>query len=100
MLREVGINYLSALEKFDEFGQQKAMAVTTEIAMLRRGGLDINNPEKKYTLKSLDGEFSGLQLVSYMYDVGLKRMEPDRDFGMDLEKEYLTALNLFKEKND
>ncbi len=90
---------LSALKKFDEIGQQKAMAVTTEIAMLGRGGLDINNPEKKYTLKSLDGEFSGLQLVSYMY-VGLKRMEPDRDFGMDLEKEYLAAQKLFKEKND
>lgn len=90
---------LSALEKFDEIGQQKAMAVTAEIAMLGRGGLDINNPEKKYTLKSLDGEFSGLQLVSYMY-VGLKRMEPNRDFGMDLEKEYLAAQKLFKEKND
>jgi len=60
--------------------------------------LDISNPEKKYTLKSLEGEFSGLQLVSYMY-VGLKKMEPDRDFGMDLEKEYLAAEKLYKEKN-
>ncbi len=86
---------LSALEKFDKIGQQKAMAVTTEIAMLGRGGLDINNPEKKYTLKSLKGDFSGLQLVSYMY-VGLKSIDPNRDVGIDLEKEYNTALGLFK----
>jgi tetratricopeptide (TPR) repeat protein len=89
---------LSALEKFEKLGQQKARAITSEIAMLGRGGFDINNPDKKYTLKSLDGEFSGLQLLSYMY-VGLKRMEPNRDFGIDLGQEYEAALKLYGEKN-
>ena len=86
---------LSALEKFDELGPENAMAITTEIALLGRGGLDINDPEKKYTLKSLDGEFTGLQLVSYMY-VGIKRIDPNQDAGIDLAEEYSMALKLFE----
>ena len=37
--------------------------VTFEIALLGQGGLAINNPDKKYRLKSLDGEFNAMQLV-------------------------------------
>ena len=85
----------AALEKFKKLGLQKTSAVTAEIALLGRQGLDINNPEKKYTLKSLDGEFTGLQLVSYMY-VGFKKIAPDRDVGIDLSKEYNAALKLFE----
>ena len=86
---------LSALETFEKLGPEKAMAITTEIALLGRSGLDINEPEKKYTLKSLGGEFTGLQLVSYMY-VGLKRVDPNQDAGIDLAKEYSMALKLFE----
>jgi tetratricopeptide (TPR) repeat protein len=85
---------LSALKKFEQLGPEKAIAITTEIALLGRSGLDINDPEKKYTLKSLDGEFTGLQLVSYMY-AGLKRIDPNQDAGIDLAKEYSMALKLF-----
>lgn len=87
---------LSALQKFEKLGPEKTIAITTEIALLGRSGLDINDPEKKYTLKFLDGEFTGLQLVSYMY-VGLKRIDPNQDVGIDLDKEYAAALKLFEE---
>ena len=87
---------LSALEKFNELGPEKAMAITTEIALLGRSGLDINDPEMKYTLKSLAGNFTGLQLVSYMY-VGLKSLDPNQDAGIDLTKEYAMALKLLKD---
>ena len=86
---------LSALKKFKKLGPEKTMAVTTEIALLGRSGLDINEPEKKYTLESLGGEFTGLQLVSYMY-VGLKIFDPNQDAGIDLAKEYAMALKLFE----
>jgi len=44
----------------------------------------------KYTLKSLDGKLTGLQLVSYMY-VGLRKIAPDHAAEIDLSKEYNKA---------
>jgi len=85
----------AALEKFKKFGLEKTSTITAEIALLGRQGLDINNPDKKYTLNSLDGEFTGLQLVSYMY-VGFKKIAPDRDVGIDFSEEYNMALKLFE----
>ena len=60
--------------------------------MLGRSGLDINDPEPKYRLKSAPGEFSGLQLVAIMY-VGLKRLAPDTDSSIDLSEEYALAMD-------
>lgn len=85
---------LSALKKFKEVGPAQTKTITFEISMLGRSGLDINNPDKKYQLKSLCGEFTGMQLLSYMY-VGLKQMDPSMDTGIDLEKEYRMALGMF-----
>ena len=53
-------------------------------------GLDVNNPEHTYRLRSLPGEFTGLQLVSYLY-VGRKQIAPDSDVGFDLAREYEAA---------
>ena len=80
---------LSALKLFAE-SPDKLQPVTFEIAMLGRGGLDINNPVQQYTLKTMPGKFSGLHLVSYMY-VGLKQLDPSADPGIDLSKEYEMA---------
>jgi len=85
----------TALQRFQELGPEKAKQITSEIALLGRQGLDINNPDKKYTLHSLPGEFTGLQLVSYMY-VGIKQMDENIDAGIDFSKEYSQALNLFE----
>jgi tetratricopeptide (TPR) repeat protein len=89
---------LSALNKYKEVSAVQRQTITFEIAMLGRSGLDINNPTKKYQLKSMPGDFTGMQLLSYMY-VGLKQIEPGVDTGIDLEKEYRSALELF-EKNE
>lgn len=86
---------LGGMKKFREMGAAKMQAVVYEIALLGRGGLDINDPEQKYTLKSLPGQFSGLHLVSLMY-TGLKQIDPSLDGGIDLSKEYQAALNLDK----
>ncbi len=87
---------IAALEKYQELGKQQAQTITYEIAMLGRNGLDIDNPERKYTLKSLPGEFSGLQLVSYMF-VGLKQLDPKLDPGINFEDEYKMALKMFSD---
>lgn len=83
---------LAALKLFAE-SPEKRQPVTFEIAMLGRGGLDINDSAKNYTLKTMPGQFSGLQLVSYMY-VGLKQLDPSTDPGIDLSKEYEMAKQL------
>ena len=85
---------LGALQKFRDLGAAKAKAVTIEIAMLGRSGLDINDPAQKYTLKSLPGQFSGMHLVSVMY-VGMKTLAPGQDTGIDLSREYAEAEKLF-----
>jgi len=87
---------LDGLQKFRDLGKTKTGAIVFEIAMLGRSGLDINDPGKKYTLRSLPGSFSGLQLVSLMY-TGMQILEPGVDAGIDLSKEYSAAKELLEE---
>jgi tetratricopeptide (TPR) repeat protein len=84
---------LSALEIFKGKSTQKVKDISFEIGMLGRQGLEINNPTKKFTLRTLPGEFTALQLVSMMY-TGFKQFEPNLDIGMDFSEEYSLALKL------
>jgi len=56
---------------------------------------ELNDPARRYTLKSLPGEHSGLQLVCIMY-AGMKSIAADVDAGFDLAAEYEAAMSLFK----
>ena len=85
---------LSALQRFEQKTEGEVKDITSEIALKGQSGLDINNPKKDYTLGTLEGEFTGLQLVCYMY-AGFKQIEPSLDSGIDLSDEYSMALNLF-----
>ena len=85
---------LAALRKYKELGPEKRQTIAFEIGMLGRNGLDINSPEQKYSLKSLEGKFSGLQLVCYMY-VGFKQIDSSMDVGIDFANEYKQALEIF-----
>jgi len=90
-LRMDAVMYMvSAMELFRDASPEKVREVSFEIAMKGRQGLDINNPERSYTLRSLPGEFTGLQLVSYMY-VAFKQIEPGLDVGIDLSEEFKAA---------
>ncbi len=96
-LRVDAVMYMvSALNLFERESEDRVREITFEIASKGRSGLDINNPDKKYTINSLSGTFTGLQLVSYMY-VGFKRIAPDQDIGVDLSQEYAMAMKLFQE---
>ena len=96
---DVVMYLVGAMQRFRDLGRVKTGAITIEVAMLGRNGLDINDPAQKYTLKSLPGKFSGLHLVSIMY-AGVKLLDPKQDAGIDLSREYAEAKKLFDlEKN-
>lgn len=89
---------LSAINYFKSKSMQEIQAISYEIGLKGRGGLDINDPQKKYQIISMPGIFTGLQLVCYMY-VGFKLIAPERDIGIDLSGEYRTALRLADERD-
>ncbi len=86
---------LGALQDFEKLTLEQVQAIGLEIAILGTRGIDVNNPNSRYTLKSLPGEFSGLHLLSLQY-VAFKQIAPDQKIGFDLSAEYQTALKLFK----
>jgi tetratricopeptide (TPR) repeat protein len=88
---------LSALQFFKGKPNTEVNKVAFEIGLKGQQGLDINNPTKKYTLNTMKGSFTGLQLVSYMY-VGFKIIDHSLDIGLDLSEEYKEALRLFEQE--
>jgi hypothetical protein len=86
---------LDGLQKFRDLGDTQTRAIVFEVAMLGRSGLDINDPAKKYSMRSLPGTFSGLHLVSLMY-TGLQLLDPNADAGIDLSQEFAEAKKLFE----
>lgn len=82
---------LGALERFEPLSPQEVQKVGLEIALLGTGGIDPNDADKRYTLKTLPGEYSGLHLLCIMF-VAFKAVAPDRDIGFDVAREYRTAL--------
>jgi tetratricopeptide (TPR) repeat protein len=92
---DVLVYCLAALEKFKEVGRERTQAIVFEIASLASSGLNIKDRRSRYRLSSLPGEFSGLQLVVYMY-VGLKKVAPRTDAGIDFSRERELALQMFR----
>ncbi len=86
---------VGALEKFTAMSTDEVQRIGFEIALLGTRGIDVNNPETRYTLKNLPGEFSGLHLLSIQY-VAFKKFAPEQNIGFDLSVEYKAALKLFK----
>jgi tetratricopeptide (TPR) repeat protein len=91
-LRPDVVMYITdAFKILAEAGPTKSQQIGLEIALKGQGGLDINDADKKYTLITLPGQFSGLQLVSIMY-AAVKQADPTADVGIDLDAEYQVAL--------
>lgn len=79
-----------AIKMFSALAVDKVKAITAEISILGRSGLDVNDPTKRYTLKSLPDSFTGLELVCYLY-VAVQMLAPGTDVGLDLGREYEIA---------
>ena len=93
---DVMMYILGALETFEKMTPTQVQQVGFEIALKGQTGLDTNDSDQKYTLKSLPGKFSGMHLVSIMY-VAFKKIDPTLDSGIDLSGEYEAALKLHKQ---
>ena len=79
-----------ALRMFAAMSADEVRRITLEIAMLGTKGLSVSDPSARYTLHSLPGEFSGLQLLCYEY-VGFKIIDPTVDIGFDIAADYEEA---------
>ena len=94
-LRMDAVMYMSnALRRFSEMEKSRVGQITMEIARKGESGLKINDPGYRYELESLDGDFSGLELLCLMH-VGLQQFQPGADSGSGLEKEYAAAVEMF-----
>ena len=90
---------LGAIKLFENMEVAEVQKITFEIALLGQNGLDTNDSEAKYRLKSLPGEFSGLHLLSIMH-VGFGILAPGQPIGFDLTKEFAAAKQMYQiEKN-
>lgn len=83
---------------FDKLGPKKRQEIAFEIALLGQRGLDINNPEQKYALRTLPGKYSALHLLALMY-TAFKQIDPTRDSGADFDAEYKMAIGA-RDKKD
>ena len=80
-----------AMDEFAQKSKQEIGQIVMEIGLLGQGGLKINKPEVRYSLKNLPGDFSGLQLVSIMH-AGIRLFDPNVDTGTGLDREYEVAM--------
>jgi Tfp pilus assembly protein PilF len=81
---------LAAMATFKEVGREKTQAIVFEIASLGSRGFNLKDRTSRFRLLSLPGKFSSLQLVVYLY-VGLKKVAPRTDAGIDFSREYAFA---------
>ncbi|MCU7492866.1 MAG: tetratricopeptide repeat protein [Ignavibacteria bacterium] len=86
----------SAMQLFKNMEKEDIGKIGLSAAMMGMNGLDINNPEKKYFFKELNKDFTGLQLLCYMY-AAFQIVDPTVDVGIDLSKEYATAKGMLNE---
>lgn len=82
---------LHAIRLFEEVGDGRRNQIVMEIAKLGAEGLDINNPDIRHPIPSLPGDYTALQLVSFMY-TGMQQVDPSVFPGIDFSREYEMAL--------
>jgi len=80
-----------ALDQFAGKSRQEIGEIVMEIGLLGQGGLQINKPDMRYSLKHLPGDFSGLQLLSIMH-AGMRLFDQNVDTGTGLDREYDLAI--------
>jgi hypothetical protein len=83
------------MRRFAQMSPDAVQKLTLELAMAGRNGFAVHNPESRYDVKGLDGDFSGLAMVCFLY-VAMERMAPGTGIGFDLAAEYEQAKEMFK----
>ncbi len=91
-LRPDAVMYcLDAIKRFENMDQNELAPILMEMAALGQSGLPVNDPESSFSLRSLPGQFSALQIVCMMH-VGIKKIDPSQGSGFDIEREYESAV--------
>ena len=85
-----------ALQRFSTMSSDQVRSVAFEIAALGTRGINPYDPDARYQLRSLNGEFTGMQMLCLMY-VGLRQTEPEIDMQLDLAEEYAKATQQFEQ---
>ena len=88
----------NALDTFYKLGPKKRQEIAVEIAFLGQRGLDINDPEQKYALRTLPGKYSGLHLLALMY-TDFKQIDPTVNSGANFDAEYRMAVGVRDNKD-
>jgi len=89
---------LDAMKRFAQMSPDAVQKVTLELAMAGRNGFAVHNPDSRYRVKGLDGDFSGLAMVCFLF-VAMERMAPGTDIGFNLAAEYEQAKQMFNAKS-
>lgn len=84
---------MSVLDAFEDMTPEQVQQVGFEAAMLGRRGLDLNKTEPRYTLRTLPGDYSALNVVAIMY-AAFQQFAPETDLGIDLSREYQAAVGM------
>jgi len=94
--RQDAVHYcLDALQRYSKLSPAELKKLTLELAMAGRNGFAVHDPNSRYRVKGLDGDFSGLAMVSFLY-VAMQQMSPGTNVGFDLAKEYEMAKKMLK----
>ncbi|PWQ97866.1 tetratricopeptide repeat protein [Leucothrix pacifica] len=88
---------IDALRRLKDASDKEAAAVALEVAQLGQNGLNINDPEVTYTIKSFPGDFTGLALVCLLH-VAVQKVSPGSNSGFDVQEKYEIAKGLFEAK--
>ena len=75
---------------------QEISGVAIETATLGQSGLDVNNANKTYPLRTIPGNYTGLNVVCIMY-AALQQVAPNQDAGFDIKADYEAALRIFNQ---
>jgi tetratricopeptide (TPR) repeat protein len=93
--RQDAVNYcLAAMKCFAQMSPSEFQKFTLELAMTGSKGFAVHDPNSRYRVKGLDGDFSGLAMVCYLY-VAMQRMSPGTNIGFDVASEYEQAKRIF-----
>ena len=79
-----------ALKRFQSMDVTQIRNLSFELAMIGNRGLNINDPTTKHQFQTWPGEYTGLQLISFMY-AAFQQFAPSTDLGIDLSREYQIA---------
>jgi tetratricopeptide (TPR) repeat protein len=96
---EYSYQILEALECFVSLDPDFILDIAREIEMIYYIGIDINNSKQFFKLNTLEGEYTGAQLLCYLY-TALQMVNPEACPEIDLALAFQEALEVFQNRSE